>query len=280
MKCASSIASCVAFRMLRFLDWKNLFYYSPRKQQYLRKSANICEKWLWVVICWWTNGHVKADRRIFCIFVSKARKMNLKDQNDILFSGNRNLKTMCDLYECVMTDGGQNREIVYMAPCGRIRGFGVTAHISTRCTARTILITVNSIFEWPFREGSDPLQSRSWAVSISAFSTRTRRCSQEETKEKKMRTWSVKGLWFVRRLFVDNFGNRNCKDNILFGRIPLMLVFEKSWVQISVCRWTISTDIGIFKTLPVNAHIASHIGPRRLPSKFFFRIHYLSVVVQ
>jgi hypothetical protein len=95
-----------------------------------------------------------------------------------------------------------------------------------------------------------------------------------------MRTWSVKGLWFIRRLFVENFGHRNYTDDVLFVRIPLMLVFDKSWVQITVCRWTISTDIGIFKTLPANAQIASFIGPRRLPSKFFFRIHYSSVVAQ
>jgi len=165
---------------------------------------------------------------VFLHFRQQARKMNLEDQNDI-FSDNRNLKTMCDLYECVMSDGRQNKEILYMAPCGRIWGFGVTAHISTRCTARTILITLNSIFEWPFREGSDPLQSRSWAVSISAFPFRTRRCSQEETKERKMRTWAVKGLWFLHRLFVGNFSCRNYTDNVLFDRIPLMIFFEKSW---------------------------------------------------
>jgi len=52
-------------------------------------------------------------------FRQQARKMNVKDQNDA-FSDNRNLKTVCDLYECVMSDGRQNREILYMAPCGRM----------------------------------------------------------------------------------------------------------------------------------------------------------------
>jgi hypothetical protein len=65
-----------------------------------------------------------------------------------------------------------------------------------------------------------------------------------------MRTWSVKGLWFVHRLFVENFGYRNYTDNVLFDRVPLMIVLDKSWVQISVCRSTISTDISIFNTLP------------------------------
>lgn len=56
---------------------------------------------------------------VFLHFRQQARKMNVKDQNDA-FSDNRNLKTVCDLYECVMSDGRQNREILYMAACGRI----------------------------------------------------------------------------------------------------------------------------------------------------------------
>lgn len=179
-----------------------------------------------------------------------------------------------------MSDGRQNMEILYMAPCGRIWGFGETAHISTRCTARTILITLNSIFEWPFREGSDPLQSRSSAVSISAFLPELEGVAKRKQKKKRMRTWAVKGLWFVHRLFVDNFSHRHYTDNVLFDRMPLMIVFDKSWVQIMVCRSTISTDIGTFKTLPANAQVASRIGPRRLPSKFFFSIHYSSVIIQ
>jgi hypothetical protein len=179
-----------------------------------------------------------------------------------------------------MSDGRQNREILYMTPFGRIWRFGLTAHISTRGTARTILITPNSIFEWPFREGSDPLQSRYWAVSISAVPSRTRRCSQEETKDKNMWTWAVKSLWLVHIVFVDNFSQRNYTEKVLCDRIPLMIGFDKSWVYISVYRSTISTDIGIFKSLTANAQVAPHIGPRQLPSKFFFRIHYLSVIVQ
>jgi len=235
--------------------------------------------WLWVV-------YMLIDRQtdmskqlgVLLHFRQQARKMKLKDQNDI-FIDNRNLKTMCDLHECVMSGGRQNKEILYMAPCGRIRDLGVTAHNSTRCTARTILITLNSIFEWPFREGSDPLQSRSWAVSISAFPFRTRRCSQEETKERKMTTWSVKGLWFVHRLFVDNFSHRNYTDNTQFNRIPLMIVFDKSWVQISVCRSTISPDLGILRLFQQTPRLRLILGLDGFLPIFFFRMYYSSVIV-
>jgi hypothetical protein len=37
--------------------------------------------------------------------------MNFKDQSYV-FSDNRNLKTMCDLYECVISDGRQNKEFI------------------------------------------------------------------------------------------------------------------------------------------------------------------------
>ena len=57
-----NINICVTFSLLRCLDLKNLFYYSTRKLQYLRKNANICENL--VISCLRADGQTDMSKPI------------------------------------------------------------------------------------------------------------------------------------------------------------------------------------------------------------------------